>query len=340
VQPCLFDRVTWRDPLTSRPLLPRVLLRNHVGLPMFGALQVEGSKTGYPIVGGVVRLSPTLARQHCSWLGEVGLSPPPSTDVGQSEETVSSFGFQWAWAGRMRSTEDLRWRVAGRFGLEPSEFAARLVLDAGAGAGDQSAYLLDQGAEVVSVDLSSAIDIVAGKLAGRPGWVGVQADVAKIPFASESFDTVYCEGVIQHTQNSAETVAELCRLVRLNGLVLATHYIRSPRLRGRAKEAYTRLLRSRLSRMDRDRLLLLTGCMAASAYLPLLGKAIRVTGTAPHSALMPGFRTTWINTFDMYGGHSFQRTVSQSEFQSYFDRVGGLDLLQAADGIIAARRRS
>jgi hypothetical protein len=46
----------------------------------------------------------------------------------------------------MRSQEDLRLRVLDKFRMKPAKFADRQVIDAGAGAGDQSACLLSLGA--------------------------------------------------------------------------------------------------------------------------------------------------------------------------------------------------
>src|SRR4051812_39001868 len=190
----LFDRICWRDPLSGLPLEPIVSARTPAGVPICGALRIAGTNSGYPIVDSVIRLTPESAERHSEWLTPLGLLPPaPSVreNVGfQDESTVSSFGFQWTWNSAMRSEADLRWRVARRFQLEPVEFAGKVVLDAGAGAGDQSRWLLQQGAQVVSIDLSSAIDVVAHKLRLEPCWVGVQGDITALPFTENQFDMV------------------------------------------------------------------------------------------------------------------------------------------------------
>jgi ubiquinone/menaquinone biosynthesis C-methylase UbiE len=238
----------------------------------------------------------------------------------------------------------LRMRVADRFGLSPGAFAGKVVLDAGAGAGDQSRYLSDHGAGVVSVDLSEAIDVVAAKMRLRRQWVGVQGDITRLPFAPNTFDIVYCEGVIQHTRDSAGTVGELVRVTVPGGTILATHYIREEakswprRVKRKLTLGYYNLLRNRLSAMDRSKLLLVTGNLAALAYVPLLGRAIRATGTALYNSLMPDFRTTWTNTYDYYGGHSFQRFVSAEEFLSYFKQAQSVLLEPCGDGIIKAHK--
>jgi ubiquinone/menaquinone biosynthesis C-methylase UbiE len=336
----LFDRIAWRDPVSGAPLEPIVIARTPAGVPITGALRIRGTSTGYPIVDGVVRLTPALAHRYRDWLTALDLEPPAAAqEAFQDEATVDSFGFQWSWNSAMRSDEDLRWRVANRFKLEAADFADKTVLDAGAGAGDQSRWMLASGANVVSVDLSAAIHVVASKLRDRSNWCGVQADITMLPFADETFDLVYCEGVIQHTRDSAQTVGELLRVVRRRGLVLATHYGRSTRLAGRIKQSVFNAFRRRLSRWPRYNLLLTTGLFAAASYVPLLGRVLRAFDIATYQPLMPDFKTTWTNTFDNFGNHAYQRYVSSDEFWGYFQKAGGADEVYREGTLVVARRK-
>jgi ubiquinone/menaquinone biosynthesis C-methylase UbiE len=345
----LFDRLAFRDPVSHAALEPLVSARTPAGVPVCGALRVAGTTAGYPIVDCVARLTPELARKHASWLIPFGLSPAggetASVDAFQSETSVDSFGWQWTWNSAMRSEADLRMRVAERFGLRPDAFNGLRVLDAGAGAGDQSRYLSDQGASVVSVDLSSAIDVVASKLRMRAGWTGVQADITALPFDDAQFDVVYCEGVIQHTRDSPGAVRELVRVAGPGGRVLATHYVRIPpatalhRLRRRATSGYYEFLRNRLGALDRYALLLATGTLAALAHVPLLGRLVTRSGTAIRYDLMPDFKTTWTNTFDYWGQHTFQRFAAPEEFVRYFDATGDVAVESPGPGVIVAVKR-
>jgi ubiquinone/menaquinone biosynthesis C-methylase UbiE len=341
VSEAAFERLRWVDPLTGRPLEPLIGARTPAGGPLCGALRVSGTSCGYPIVDCVARLTPELAQRHREWLPPLGLVPPPGGGAAggfQDTATVDSFGFQWSWNAEMRSDADLRWRVAERFRIDPERFRGQLVLDAGSGAGDQSRWLLERGAQVVSIDLSAAIDVVARKLRGDARWAGVQGDITALPFADSQFDFVYCEGVIQHTRDSALTVRELCRVLRPGGTILATHYARPNRVLSRIKARYVLALRKRLQRWDRYKLLLLTGNLAALGYLPVLGRLVRQSGTAVHSDRMPDFKTGWTNTFDNYGTHAYQRYVSDDEFWGYFERAGRLEKAYCEGTVIAARR--
>ena len=341
----LFDRIAWRDPLSGRPLEPIVFARTPAGVPVSGALRIEGTNTGYPIIDCVARITPELAERNRSWLALAGLEaplPPGGVADFQPESTVESFGWQWTWNSNMRTDADLKMRVADRFGVTPEWFRNQLTMDAGAGAGDQSSYILRHGGQVVSIDLSAAIDVVARKLRMNANWFGVQGDITALPFAANQFDVVYCEGVIQHTRDSVATVRELVRATRSGGTILATHYTRTEarslahRARRRFTLGYYEFLRRRLSAMDRFKLLLLTGNLAALAYVPILGRLIRATGSALYYELMPEFRTTWTNTYDYYGSHTFQRFITAEEFASYFE---GVDLEKTANAIVRARKR-
>lgn len=343
----LFDRIAWSDPVSGRALEPIVLVRTPGGVPICGALRVAGTNTGYPIVDCIARVTPELAHRYRNWLSLTGLEPAGSESADfQEQATVDSFGWQWTWNSAMRSEADLKMRVAERFGVKPEEYDGKLTLDAGAGAGDQSAYILRQGGSVVSIDLSSAIEVVASKLRLNSQWVGVQGDITRLPFQANHFDRVYCEGVIQHTRDSRQTVRELLRVVRPNGDILASHYILTTpksllkRLKRRFTLGYYNFLRRRLSSSDRFKLLLTTGNLAALAYVPLVGRLVRATGTALYYDLMPDFKTTWTNTFDYYGNHAYQRLIAPEEFFSYFDASGMADLVYRQPGAVVARKRT
>ena len=344
----VFDLVEWRDPISHAKLLPIVTARTPAGVPICGALKLEGTNIGYPIVDCVARLTPDLARRHSSWLSQLGLIAPSveasSTDTFQTESTVESFGWQWTWNSQMRSESDLRMRVADKFGVAPDYFSGKVVADMGAGAGDQSTYLLQQGAAVVSVDLSSAIEVVARKLRMHSAWFGVQGDITMLPMQSGQFDCVYCEGVIQHTRDSRLAVRELSRVVRADGEVLAAHYLRADpksrwgRLKRKLSLRFYELVRSRLSRLDRFKLLLVTGNLAVLSYVPVFGALVRRAGLALYYDLMPDFRTTWTNTYDYYGNHAYQRFLSSKEFSELFRSIEGMNIVYEHAGNIRASK--
>jgi ubiquinone/menaquinone biosynthesis C-methylase UbiE len=320
----LFDRIPWRDPVSGRKLTARVACRDPAGRPLSGALVIEGTNFAYPIAHGIPRLSPELAQRHRAWLEADGLVPPaaPTDKAVQEESTVASFGTQWEWDSEPRTEEDLRWRVAERHALSRSDYANRVVLDAGAGAGDQSRWILQGGADaVVSVDLSDAINVAYRKLWERPNWIGIQGDIAALPFADSFFEFVYCEGVIQHTQSSQETVKELVRVLANGGQGVATHYTLPESLKLRAQLVLRNWLRARLSGLDFYKLLFASGVLASTAHIPVVGSFFGKT-IALKNARMPTFKSTWCATYDAYGGHAYQRHPTMEEVLSYFELPG------------------
>jgi ubiquinone/menaquinone biosynthesis C-methylase UbiE len=318
----LFDQLPWFDPWSKRTLLPTVAARDFSGRPLSGALVIEGTNLGYPIVHGVPRLTPELAHQYAHWLEMFDLVPPPlpeKTEVNfQDQQSIASFGFQWNWDDEPRTEADLRWRVAERHGLTGKEFQGLDILDAGAGAGDQSRWLLQHGARsVVSVDLSGAIDVAHRKLEKYVNWLGVQGDITALPFSEPCFNYVYCEGVIQHTRDSKLTVAELLRVLAAGGRGVATHYVLPKSFRSKVQFKIRNTLRKRFSQLEPERLLLLSGVLALATYVPIFGYFFGRT-FAVINPRMPFLKATWSCTYDSYGSHAFQRHIHPDEFRSYF----------------------
>jgi ubiquinone/menaquinone biosynthesis C-methylase UbiE len=325
----LFYRLHWVDPIDGRPLTPRVLLEDPDGRPLYGALVTEDGRYGYPIVAGIVMGTPELAALELKWLRLMNLEVPGglNNEGFQPTTTVDSFGFEWTWDSEPRTEADLLWRVASRYQLDRSFYAGKVILDAGSGAGDQSRWLLESGAQgVVSVDLSRAIDVVRQKLGHHRNWVGIRGDLTRLPLADDTFDFVYCEGVIQHTHDSGLAVHELCRVLHRGGEISATHYGyqappgsgMKPMLRRVINRVLFHNRWERLSKWDRDKLFLYCGVIAWFAHQPVIGPVLRKLGYAVYNPRMMTFKATWCCTFDACGDHSYQREISGEEFRYLF----------------------
>jgi len=322
--------------VSGLPMRTIVCARHPNGRPLSGALVVRGTSTGYPIVHGIPRTTPELAERYAEWLRPLGIEPATRTNRFQELRTVESFAFEWAWDSEPRTDLDLEWRVASRHGLLPEDFRGSLVLDAGCGAGDQSRWLLERGsaARVVSVELSNAVDVAHRKLEHNSQWLGIEGDISALPFEDNLFPFIYCEGVIQHTADSAATVRELLRCLAAGGRLIATHYSVPRSFRGRVQMKVRTLLRRTLSRLSPPALFFCTGCIAALAYFPVCGRLWGRT-IAVMNPRMPNFKATWSCTYDAYGYHAFQRHITPEEFASFFcsipnvriERQFGTDIL-------------
>ena len=332
------ETLQWRDPASGRPLTFLVTARHPTGRPLSGALVVEGTRTGYPIVDGIPRITPELAAQYEACLSPLGLGVPEGVP-GQAIATVESFGFEWTWNPNPRSAADLLWRTAESHRLTPQSYRDHAVLDAGCGAGDESRFILNHGeaARLVSVELSDAIAVASTKLAADPRWLGLQGDVARLPFTDGAFSFVYCEGVIHHTTDSRGTVHELLRVLGPEGWIVATHYVTPSSRGGRVVDAFRRGLRSHLSRLDRTSLLLVTGGLAALAHMPGVGSLVGRTAAFVNPRHRT-FRATWGHTFDAYGSQAYQRQLAPDDFAGFFREVPGVTIVRHQGGDVVARR--
>ncbi len=119
------------------------------------------------------------------------------------------------------------------------------VLECGCGAGRFTEVLLDIGARVTSVDLSDAVDANAETFPQSATHRIAQADILALPFAPKQFDVVFCLGVIQHTPNPEQTIAQLYDQVAPGGWLVIDHY--KPRLLWWFRTApYIRMILKRL----------------------------------------------------------------------------------------------
>ncbi|MDQ6944106.1 MAG: class I SAM-dependent methyltransferase [Candidatus Eremiobacteraeota bacterium] len=99
------------------------------------------------------------------------------------------------------------------------------VLDAGAAAGEHSAWLATQGARVVALDASEAmVDLARARLGGAA--TVLRADLAQpLPLSSASFDVVLSSLTLHYLEDWLPALREFARVLRPGGrLVLSTHH--------------------------------------------------------------------------------------------------------------------
>ncbi len=114
-------------------------------------------------------------------------------------------------------TRHLRAPLYARAGLA----VARRVLDVGAGSGSVTADLVaGTSGQVVAVDLDGAM---VGRAHGAlPGVPVLRADGARLPFPDGAFDLAVCNLVLLWCRDPGALVAEMARVVRPGGTVLAS----------------------------------------------------------------------------------------------------------------------
>ena len=150
-----------------------------------------------------------------------------------SETNIAeSFGIQWntfpkvqldSYSGDSRSLE----RFLNETGWYQNKLKGSLVLDAGCGAGRFSEVSLLMGSHLVMLDASDAIFAARRNLIPNSHSFFVKASLLNLPFKSESFDFVYCIGVLQHTSDAYHCIEELARVTKKGGEIALTFYEKS-----------------------------------------------------------------------------------------------------------------
>lgn len=144
------------------------------------------------------------------------------------ENYAESFGLQW---NRFASTQidskvgtnrsEVRFREETQW--DERNLTGKLVLDAGCGSGRFSEIALKLGASLIAVDYSSAVEAAKRNLSA-PDKLIVQGDLAALPILDQTFDFIYCIGVLQHTSEPARIVKELLRCLKVGGEITLTFY--------------------------------------------------------------------------------------------------------------------
>jgi ubiquinone/menaquinone biosynthesis C-methylase UbiE len=101
----------------------------------------------------------------------------------------------------------------------PVDVAGTLAVDAGAGTGAATAELVRRGARVVAVDLSTSM--LRG-ITGVTAAIGVAGDVVALPVRGGAADVAVAAFVLNHLARPADGLAELGRVIRSGGAVLAS----------------------------------------------------------------------------------------------------------------------
>jgi SAM-dependent methyltransferase len=169
------------------------------------------------------------------------------------DDYTASFGEQWnryrrTQLDRFNDTTLSRDRLFEGTGWSPAELIGQRVLDVGCGAGRFTQVLLDAGAELCSLDYSSAVEACWSNNGPHERLTLVQADLYKIPFPQASFDKVFCYGVLQHTPDVKLAFMSLVPLLKTGGKLAVDLYRKSPWITRWTSKYWYRPITRRMSR--------------------------------------------------------------------------------------------
>lgn len=137
--------------------------------------------------------------------------------------TKKSFGYQWSIFKNMSEKFEDNF-LSYIYPMQKTAFKGKLGLDAGCGFGRHIFYAARFGAEMVGIDLSSAIDSTYENTKHLPNIHLVQCDIYNLPFRKESFDFVYSIGVLHHLPNPEAGFKNLSYLLKKNASILVWVY--------------------------------------------------------------------------------------------------------------------
>lgn len=168
-----------------------------------GELRCGACGAGYPVLRGVARFVPAdnYARTFgWQWNRFADTQLDSKNGLGLSEKRL------WA---------ETRW---------PRDLRGETVLEAGSGAGRFTEALAPSGARVFTFDYSAAVDANRRANGAAENVDFAQADIARMPFAPETFDRVLCIGVLQHTPSPREALRALAAVLKPGGSLVVDCY--------------------------------------------------------------------------------------------------------------------
>ena len=140
----------------------------------------------------------------------------------EQDNYSKSFGFQW---NKFKKTQ---FDIKGHFNISEDRFynntrwrnidlAGKKILEVGSGAGRFTEVILRTEAELFSVDYSNAVDANWQSNKEKKEFFIAQASIYELPFKENSFDFVFCYGVIQHTPDVKASFMNLVKFLKVGG---------------------------------------------------------------------------------------------------------------------------
>ena len=290
--------------------------KNKQPLKLLGDNFVDMSGNKFPLVRGVLRIS-------------------------KEDNYTANFGMQWNKFDKTQLDREevgqtlSRRRFFAETHWDTEDLTGKNVLEVGSGAGRFSKVILETtAANLFSIDYSDAVTAnYKNNSSLSPGRFHLsQASIYEMPFPDNSFDKVFCLGVLQHTPNFNESIKALISKAKPGGEVVVDFYpIKGWWTKINAKY----ILRPMLKRLDHERLMLMieanidwlmkteallhrVGLGVLARFLPL----VDVRATLP-KYLSKAEKREWaiLDTFDMFSPE-YDNPQRVDDVATMFERCG------------------
>jgi ubiquinone/menaquinone biosynthesis C-methylase UbiE len=147
-------------------------------------------------------------------------------DEGKSVEksTIRSFGEEWKKFSSFNA-EEISLIGSEYFDIVSDQInKSSVVLDVGCGTGRWSKYIADKVNFVEAIDPSDAVFPAMELNHGTPNIRITQASTDNIPFQDESFDFIFCLGVLHHIPDTKKALQNIIRVLKQNAHILVYLY--------------------------------------------------------------------------------------------------------------------
>ncbi len=146
----------------------------------------------------------------------------------EGEDYAYSWGYQWNLFDKMQLDSHAGNNLSHeRFFATtqwPEKMEGQVILEAGCGMGRFTQVALETGAEIFSFDLSSSVE-ASFRNNGESDRVHIfQASIYEIPLKKESFDKIFCMGVLQYCPDVRSAFMSLVPFLRPGGEIVVDCY--------------------------------------------------------------------------------------------------------------------
>jgi len=151
----------------------------------------------------------------------------------EQEQTKETFGFKWSKRDTYESDRVVlaakEWLMQKYFDNSEENVKKTIkrgitLLDAGCGSAFSSLSLFGSfinDINYVGIDISNAVDVAKSRFIEK-GLRGtfIQANLLELPFETGTFDVIFSEGVLHHTDSTSESIKYLSRFLKEGGYFL------------------------------------------------------------------------------------------------------------------------
>lgn len=146
------------------------------------------------------------------------------------QQTSDTFGYKWKKRDTFENNvnKHMEFWLIERYGEIKECFLNQFnykpyILDAGCGGGMSGMSFFKnilKDVYYVGADISSAVDVAASRFLEKKNYCSfIQCDLTKLPFAKNSFDIIFSEGVLHHTDNTFDALASVSQYLKKNGKI-------------------------------------------------------------------------------------------------------------------------